>query len=296
MVMQMELRRRFFAEELEAVGKLRTPALVDAFARVPRDQFLPPGPWTVLSDSGESYIMGGGMRTRLTPDADPAHVHHNIAVAIDADRQLFNGQPATLGTWIDALDLQRGARVLHIGSGLGYYTAVMGECAGETGRVLAFEVDDALAAEAARRLASRPWIEIRRGDASGPLAETFDAMLVNAGVTHPLDSWLDALAPGGRLMLPLTTTMPAAGSTLGKGLVFLLTRDETGTFAARAIAVVAVYSAVGIRNPTLSDEIGKALMAGPARWMAVKRLRRDPHEPDASCWLHGPACCLSTRA
>jgi len=293
--MEMELRRRFFAEELEAVGKLRTPALVDAFARVPRDQFLPPGPWTVLSDSGESYMMGGGMRTRLTPDADPAHVHHNIAVAIDADRQLFNGQPATLGTWIDALDLRRGARVLHVGSGLGYYTAVMGECAGETGRVVAFEVDDALAGEAARRLASRPWIEIRHGDASGPLGETFDAILVNAGVTHPLDSWLDALAPGGRLMLPLTTTMPAAGSTLGKGLVFLLTRDETGAFAARAIAVVAVYSAVGIRNPTLNDEIGKALMAGPARWSAVKRLRRDPHEPDASCWLHGPACCLSTR-
>jgi protein-L-isoaspartate(D-aspartate) O-methyltransferase len=294
--MEMELRRRFFAEELAAVGKLRTPALVDAFARVPRDQFLPPGPWTVLSDAGESYMMGGGLRTRLTPDADPAHVHHNIAVAIDADRQLFNGQPATLGTWIDALDLKRGARVLHVGSGLGYYTAVIGECAGATGRVVAFEVDDALAGEAARRLASRPWIDVRHGDASGPLAETFDAILVNAGVTHPLDSWIDALAPGGRLMLPLTTTMPVAASTLGKGLVFLLTKDDTGACAARAIAVAAVYSALGIRNPELNDEIGKALMAGPARWAAIKRLRRDRHEPDASCWLHGPGCCLSTRA
>jgi protein-L-isoaspartate(D-aspartate) O-methyltransferase len=294
--MEIELRRRFFAEELEAVCKLRTPALVDAFARVPRDQFLPPGPWTVLSDSGESYMMGGGIRTRLTPDADPARVHHNIAVAIDPGRQLFNGQPATLGTWIDALDLPRGARVLHVGSGLGYYTAVIGECAGRTGRVLAFEVDETLAAEATRRLASRPWIEIRHGDASGPLGETFDAILVNAGVTHPLDSWLDALAPGGRLMLPLTATMSATESTLGKGLVFLLTGDETGGFAARVIAVVAVYSALGIRDPTVNDDIGKALMAGPARWTAVKRLRRDRHEPDASCWLHGPACCLSTRA
>jgi protein-L-isoaspartate(D-aspartate) O-methyltransferase len=204
--MEIELRRRFFAEELEAVCKLRTPALVDAFARVPRDQFLPPGPWTVLSESGESYMMGGGSRTRLTPDADPARVHHNIAVAIDADRQLFNGQPATLGTWIDAL------------------------------------------------------------------------------------------APGGRHMLPLTATMLATESTLGKGLVFLLTRDEAGGFAARVIAVVAVYSALGIRDPTLNDDIGKALMAGPARWTAVRRLRHDLHEPDASCWLHRPAHCLSTRA
>ena len=117
---EIELRRRFFAEELEAVCKLRTPALVDAFARVPRDEFLPPGPWTVLSDAGESYMMGAAIRTRLTPDADPARVHHNIAVAIDPERQLFNGQPGTLGAWIDLLELAPGARILHVGAGLGY--------------------------------------------------------------------------------------------------------------------------------------------------------------------------------
>lgn len=54
-------------------------------------------------------------------------------------------------------------------------------------------------------------------------------------------------------------------STLGKGLVFLLAKDEAGAFAARVIAVVAVYSALGIRDPQLNDDIGKALMAGPAR-------------------------------
>jgi protein-L-isoaspartate(D-aspartate) O-methyltransferase len=295
-MIELELRRRFFAEELEAVCKLRTPALVDAFAHVPRDQFLPPGPWTVLSDGGESYMMGSGVRTRLTPDADPARVHHNIAVAIDPGRQLFNGQPGTLGAWIDALDLAPGARVLHVGCGLGYYTAVMGECVGSAGRVLAFEVDEPLAAEAARRLASRPWIEASHGDASGPLGETFDAMLVNAGVTHPLDSWLDALAPGGRLMLPLTTAMPAMGSTLGKGLVLRVTKDEAGAFSARVITVVAVYSALGIRDPQMNERIGKAMMGGPAQWMAVTRLRRDTHEPEASCWLHGPSCCFSTAA
>ena len=77
-----------------------------------------------------SYMMGGGVRTRVTPDADPARVHHNIAVAIDAGRQLFNGQPATLGAWIDALEPAPAARVLHVGCGLGYYTAVIGECVG----------------------------------------------------------------------------------------------------------------------------------------------------------------------
>jgi protein-L-isoaspartate(D-aspartate) O-methyltransferase len=293
-MIELELRRRFFAEELEAVGRLRTPALVDAFARVARDHFLPPGPWTVLSDGGDSFMMGAGVRTRVTPDADPARVHHNVAVAIDFERQLFNGQPATLGAWIDTLELAPGARVLHVGCGLGYYTAVMGECVGAAGRVLTFEVDAALASEAARRLESRSWIEVRHGDASGPLGEPFDAILVNAGVTHPLVSWLDALAPGGRMMLPLTVSMPAMGATVGKGPVLLLTKDGAGAFGARVVTVAAVYSALGIRDPEMNERIGKAMMAGPAQWTAVRRLRRDTHEPEASCWLHGSSCCFST--
>ena len=140
-----------------------------------------------------------------TPDADPKRVYHNIGVAIDPARQLFNGQPSALATWIDALGLSPGKRVLHIGAGLGYYTAVM--------------------AHVRRRLRSRgrPTRSMRRSPAPrapisrrtrGPIFATatppgrldgpFDAMLVNAGVTHPLDSWLDALAPEGKLMLPLT--------------------------------------------------------------------------------------------
>lgn len=293
----LDARRRFYAEELEAVVKLRTPALVDAFATVPRERFLPPGPWTVLADSDLNYAIGSGaQRTRTTPDADPARVYHNIAVAIDPERQLFNGQPGTLGVWIDALDLAPGARVLHVGCGLGYYTAVMGECVGSAGRVLAFEVDEALAGEARRNLGSRSWIDARHGDASAPLGETFDAILVNAGVTHPLDVWLDALAPGGRMMLPLTAAMPAMGATLGKGLVLLVTKDAASAFAARVITVVAVYSAVGVRDPEMNDRVGKAMMAGPARWMAVTRLRRDAHEPAESCWLHGLTSCFSTAS
>src|SRR5262245_55241186 len=155
--MQMDLRRRFFAEEIEAVSRLRSPRLVDAFAAVPREAFLRPGPWTIVS---EMDFMGGGMKTRLTPDADPARVNHNIGVAIDPDRQLFNGQPATLAVWIDALDLAPGARVLHVGCGLGYYTAVMGHCVGSSGRVVAVEADATLAQEAARNLASMPWVEV----------------------------------------------------------------------------------------------------------------------------------------
>ena len=290
----LDLRRRFFAEELEAVARLRSARLVDAFAAVPRERFLPAGPWTVLSDSADSYMLMAGIRTRPTADADPARVYHNLAVAIDPERQLFNGQPGTLGVWIDTLDLGAGMRVLHIGAGLGYYTAVMAECVGIAGRVVAYEVDDVLTRDAVRNLAPYAHVDLRHGDGSEALGESFDAILVNAGVTHPLETWLDALAHGGRLLVPLTTPLPAMGSTLGKGVVVLVTRHHDGATAARVVTFVAIYSALGIRDPTLDEVIGKALLAGPAQWQAVKRLRRDPHDAAPSCWLHTARCCFST--
>jgi protein-L-isoaspartate(D-aspartate) O-methyltransferase len=288
--MDRGLRRRFFAEEIEAVARLRSAALVDALAAVPRERFLPPGPWTVLSEADVTGMAPA--KTRLTPDADPARVYHNIGVAIDPGRRLFNGQPATIGAWIDALELEPGRRVLHVGCGLGYYTAVMAECVGTAGRVLAFEADDALADQARRNLASMPWVEVRADGASEPSGEAFDAILVNAGVTHPLDAWLDALSPAGRMILPLTAAMEPMGN-IGKGLVFLLVKDSNGSFSAGVTGFVAIYSAVGLRDESLNAHIGRKMMEGPQQWSAVTRLRRDPHEASSSCWLHAGHFCLS---
>jgi protein-L-isoaspartate(D-aspartate) O-methyltransferase len=285
--MDLTLRRRFFAEEIEAVARLRSAALVDALAAVPREHFLPPGPWMVLA---EADVTGSSpAKVRETPDGDPARVYHNIGIAIDPARQLFNGQPGTLAPWIDALDLAPGGRVLHVGAGLGYYTAVMAHCVGPAGRVIALEADDVLAAEAGTRLASMPWVSVQPGADAGRIDGPFDAILVNAGATHPLWNWLDALTPGGRMILPLTATMPAMGN-IGKGFVFLIRRDAEG-FEARLAGFVAIYSAVGIRDERINAALGRAMMAGPQR--AVTRLRRDPHEETASCWLHDAAFCLS---
>jgi len=204
-------QRQFFAEEIAAVANLRTRRLIEALASVPRERFLPPGPWHVAS---EGTIPAG---PRTTIDADPRHVYHNYAVAIDPARSLFNGSPALLAGTIDALQLTDGARVLHIGAGLGYYSAILGHVVGPAGRVLALEVDAALAERAASNVESMPWIEVR-ADSGVTVPEAFDAILVNAGVTHPQLAWLDALVPGGRLILPVTATIPAMGP-IGKGVI-----------------------------------------------------------------------------
>jgi protein-L-isoaspartate(D-aspartate) O-methyltransferase len=288
--MDLSLRRRFYAEEIEAVAKLRSAALVNALAAVPRERFLRAGPWTVLADT--DFMGAGPIKTRETPDADPARVYHNIGIAIDPARQLFNGQPSALAPWIDALELTPGARVLHVGAGLGYYTAVMAHCVGPAGSVLAFEADALLAEDARANLAAMPWVIVRAESATGPFDEPFDAILINAGVTHPLDAWLDALAPGGRMILPLTASLPGMGP-IGKGFVFLVTRN-TEDFTAKLAGFIAIYSAVGVRDESFTAALGKAMMTGPQRATAVARLRRDAHEPRLECWLHGQGFCLSS--
>ncbi len=289
---RLPLQRRFFAEEIEAVACLRTPALVDALATVPRERFLPPGPWKVASQG--DFQAGQRMPDawRETPDADPRHVCHNISVSIDPSRQLFNGQPALVCSWIDMVGLAPGATVLHVGCGRGYYSALMAHVVGAQGRVVAVEVDGGLAEQA--RTALAPWaqIEVRHGDGRfDPRTETFDAVLVNAGVTHPEACWLDGLSRGGRVLLPLTVSMPAMG-TLGKGPALLLANDgEAGSFGARPVGLVAIYSAVGLRDETLNRLLGDAMKTSP--FPPVKRLRRDAHDPSPACWLHAESFCLS---
>src|SRR5262249_15173902 len=154
-MMPIDLRRRFYAEEIEATSNLRSAAVVDALASVPREQFLPPGPWTIR---GEADFQSA---PRQTADADPRHVYHHIATAIDPARQLFNGAQGLLAMAIDTLAVTPGRRVLHVGAGTGYYTAVLAQCTGSSGRVVAFEVDDALADQARMNLAAFPWVDVR---------------------------------------------------------------------------------------------------------------------------------------
>ena len=288
----LALQRRFFAEEIEAVACLRTPALVDALATVPRERFLAPGPWKVASQG--DFQSGPRMPDawRSTPDADPRHVYHNISVSIDPTRQLFNGQPGLLCSWIDMLGLAPGSRVLHVGCGVGYYSALMAHIVGAEGRVVAVEVDDGLATRAATALAPWTQIDVRHGDGTlDPRVEAFDAILVNAGVTHPEPCWLDGLSKSGRMLLPLTVSIPAMGP-LGKGPAVLLTKDgETNSFGARAVGFVAIYSAVGLRDETLNRQLGEAMKSGP--FPPVKKLRRDAHDPSPACWLHADGFCLS---
>ena len=90
-----------------------------------------------------------------TPDDAPHWLYHDVLVAIDPARRLNNGMPSFWAHNLDHLDLQRGERVLQVGAGTGYYSALLAEIVGPHGRVTAVEYD-AGACRAGARTISRP--------------------------------------------------------------------------------------------------------------------------------------------
>ena len=276
----LNVSRRYYAEELRAVANLQSEALVKAFAKVPREHFLGPGPWQVKSPGFESYWT--------TKDADPKQLYHNILVAIDPSRLLNNGHPSFLASLIDRLEVKPIDHVVHVGCGTGYYTAIMAEVVGQEGHVTAIEVDSELASRARDNLNDFPNVEVIEGDGGQIDAGPTDAILVNAGVTHPSAIWLDSLRPAGRLILPLTVTDDADGG--GGGRVLKIIRQPEG-FTASFISGVGIFSCVGGRDAELNQRLKEAFDRDD--WKSVQSLRREPHEQADSCWFHGRDFCLS---
>ena len=276
--------REAYADLVAATARVRTPGLRDALAVVPRERFLRPPPWLIAGQ--------GDARTASTPasSSDPRAIYANVSVAIDPDRQLFNGAPASVVPLIDALRLRPGGRVLHVGAGLGYYSAVMARVVGATGAVVAVEVDEALLADARGNLADMPWVQVRGSDVVGE-GRSFDAVLVNAGVTHPDARWLDALEVGGRLIVPLTVSMPGVPSAPGKGIVVAIERTTHGRYTAEMLSLVAIHSAIALRDAAMESALSGALRR--IAFPNLAQLRRDPHHRDDACWLHGEGFCLS---
>lgn len=277
---KLDEMRYYYAEELRALANLQSEALVRAFAKVPREHFLGPGPWQVFTPHSESEWT--------TKDGDPRHLYHNLLVTIDAERHLNNGHPSFLAFLIDELQLQPGEHVVHIGCGTGYYTAIMAEVVGPQGHVTSVEIDSGLARRAQSNLSYLSHVEVFEGDGGKQDPGCCDAILVNAGATHPRSIWLDSLRPAGRLLLPLTVTDDTDSG--GAGRMLKVTRQVQG-FTACFLSGVRIFPCIGGRNAELNQQLKEAFKRGNAK--SVQSLRRDEHESSDACWFHGDAFCLS---
>src|SRR5882724_2985306 len=234
-----DIRQRY-AEEIRINANVTSAALLRAFASVPREEFVGSGPWKVLSR------VPGMMQPQVADATDPAELYHDVAILLDPSRSLTNGNPGTLAPWLDALNLSMGKSVFHLGCGTGYYTAIMAELVGPKGRVTAVEIDPALAAQARANLSRYSNVEVVQGDGGTVDTGVTDAILINAGVTHPRESWIDNLQPAGTLVLPLT--IEVGMPHVGKGMVLCVSKLASG-YAAHFLPIpVMIYSCSSVRD------------------------------------------------
>jgi protein-L-isoaspartate(D-aspartate) O-methyltransferase len=274
-----EAARRSYAEELRFTTHMRSPALMAAFATVPRERFVGPGPWRIRS----TWSLDGYW---TTDDADPRRVYHDVLIALDAAQGVNNGQPSLWAFLLDKLDIAPDERALHLGCGTGYYTAIIAELVGPGGSVAAIEIDPGLAERA--RIALGPWpqVAVHNVDGASAVFEPADVIVASAGATHPPPSWISALRIGGRLLFPMTTER-------GPGRMLLVKRQTEISLAAHFLCEVGFVDFRGARDPQANRRLASALKRD--RGASVRSLRCDDHKEDKTCWLHGGDWCLSRR-
>lgn len=273
--MSLQDHRTFYARLASAKGGASDERIGRAFEAVDRSAFVGPGPWKVFTPVG--YVE--------TPGGDPAFVFQDVVIALNPGKGINNGEPSLHARCLAAAEPKSGETVLHVGAGSGYYTAILAELVGPGGRVEAYEVEAELAGIAARLLGDRPQVAVHaRSALDGPLPAA-DLIYVNAGLSHPPAAWLDALRPGGRLVMPLT-----AGR--GPGLMLRLTRASDEVFSVTLICGAMFIPCVGGQDDAEARALQLALATG--RHALVRSLRRG-REPEADAWLAGDGWWFSTR-
>jgi protein-L-isoaspartate(D-aspartate) O-methyltransferase len=168
-------RSRMVDRQIAARG-IRSEQVLGAMSRVRREGYVP------------SYL--GEFAYEDTP------------LPIEEEQTI--SQPYIVAFMVEALQLQGGERVLEIGTGSGYASAVLAEIAGE---VYTIERHERLARSAAERLARDGYgrVHVRHGDGTlgWPEAAPFDAIVVAAGGPEVPESLREQLAIGGRLVIPV---------------------------------------------------------------------------------------------
>jgi protein-L-isoaspartate(D-aspartate) O-methyltransferase len=287
-LLTLEDCRAFYAQEIRFAATVVTPGLVEAYARVPREKFLGPAPWQISSPNARALSIAGLRESSYLSVDDPRDLYHNVVVALDRAKDINNGQPSALASWIDALALQPGERVFHLGCGAGYYTAIVAEVVGPSGSVIALELQSDLAARAKENLASYTNVTVHQGDGAAFDPGPCDAMFVNCGVTHPQTIWLERLRQRGRLVVPFTM---AVNPQIGQGIMTKILREPSG-YSAAMVTPTGIFSGKNLRDPALEPLMKKALETGGL--LKLKSVRRDAHEPADTCVLHAAEVCLST--
>jgi protein-L-isoaspartate(D-aspartate) O-methyltransferase len=274
---ELVIVRRAFARQMMAIANVQDDRIAQAFAAVRREQFLGPAPWQLVT---------WPQRTTL-PQSDPVCIYQDVVIALAPGRGVNNGSPSLHAKMLRDLAVEPGQHVAHIGAGAGYYTAMLAELVGRSGRVTAFELDAALTARARANLAAWDNVRVIAADGAGAPTETVDRIYVNFGVAAPAASWIEHLAPDGKLLFSLGVPHPTVRENFprhaARGAALLIERQPNG-LAARWLYPAYYVCAEGALAGDADSELALHAAFERGGIEAIKSLRwREPADA-ARCW------------
>jgi protein-L-isoaspartate(D-aspartate) O-methyltransferase len=179
---ELAIVRRAFSRQMMALANVWDERVGQALATIRREDFLGSEPW---------QIVGRPPRPPM-PQNDPACIYQDVVIALQPGRGVNNGSPSLHTRMLHDLAVEPGQHVAHIGAGAGYYTAMLAELTGPTGRVTAFEYDETLAERAKSNLAAWRNVTIVAADGASAPTEPVDRIYVNFAVAAPvcvMDRW-----------------------------------------------------------------------------------------------------------
>lgn len=127
-------------------------------------------------------------RRFLPPDVADEH-HRDVPLPIGFGQT--NSQPSTVAGMLALLEPFAGMRVLDVGSGSGWTSAILGELGGPESEVVAVELVPELV-ERSRAAVTQPWVHIHPAEPGVlglPGHGPFDRILVSARATDSRQSW-----------------------------------------------------------------------------------------------------------
>ncbi|MFC7594238.1 protein-L-isoaspartate O-methyltransferase [Terrabacter sp. GCM10028922] len=149
-------------------------------------------------------------RARFLPRLSRPRARHDVPILIGHGQT--NSQPRTVADMLRLLQVEPGQRVLDVGSGSGWTTALLAHLTGPTGEVVGVELEPDLVRWGAENLASvrMPWARIqqpRPGVLGDPDHAPWDRILVSAEATALPQALVDQLGEPGRLVVPVSGSM-----------------------------------------------------------------------------------------
>jgi protein-L-isoaspartate(D-aspartate) O-methyltransferase len=279
--------RRDYASRMLRIAGVEDPAVARALALVPREDFLGPGPWTILDHTVGAIQVAGD---------DPRLLYEDVLVVLDRALGLNNGSPSLHALMLHHLAVCPGDCVLHVGAGAGYYTAILAELTGHQGSVVAIEYDPRLAESARANLRLWPNVTVHHGDGADWPDRSVQRIYVNFAVASPAARWIDTLSDGGTLVFPLgVPTGHAIGKARrqsGQGAVLVFTR-AVSCIAVRHLTPCAFVCAEGrlADTPAHQDALDRAFLRGGVEF--VRSYLRPPPPSPERCWFWSPDWALS---